>query len=190
MWTTASIRRHIIRFVDNKPFSIRDFLRYGSRAAVDQAFRRLVVRGEVLRVARGLYIKPNAPQPTVVEVATAKAAAFKRMIVTHGAAAAHALKLTSNAAGRAVFASNGHSSSFRFGHMVIYFIGSSARKMRLGDEKLGLAIRALWHLGEKLCDRSTASAAIAWFGRSDRLAMRENVDLMPDWMRRCFVSLA
>lgn len=189
MWTTAKIRRHILRLAHDKPFSIRDFLVYGSRAAVDQAFRRLVVRGEVIRVARGLYIKYNAPPPTILEVATAKAWAFRKTIVTHGAAAARALKLTIEPGGRVMFAVNGHSSSFRFGNIVIHLVGVSARKTHLADEKAGLAIRALWHLGEKVLDIHLAAAAVSGFLRTERQFFRQNVDLMPDWMYRQFAIL-
>lgn len=189
MWTTAKIRRHILRLTDDKPFSIRDFLVYGSRAAVDQAFRRLVVRGEVIRVARGLYIRHNAPPPTILEVATAKASAFKKTIATHGAVAARALKLSNEAAGQVMFAVNGHTSSFRFGNLVIHLVGTCARKMRLADEKAGLAIRALWHLGEKVLDIHLAATAVSGFRRTERQFFRQNVDIMPDWMYRQFAIL-
>lgn len=84
MWTTARIRRHIQR-LDNAPFSSRLFLNYGSRSAVDQAIWRLVKRGEIMRVARGLFIKPGAPHPSSFEIARAKAEAFGRIILRrHG----------------------------------------------------------------------------------------------------------
>jgi hypothetical protein len=189
METAARIRRHIHQLVDDKPFSIRDFLTYGSRAAIDQVFRRLVISGEIIRVARGLYIKNTAPFPSVLEVAKAKAAAFRKSIASHGSKTAFALRLTSKASGRHVFAVTGHSSSFRFGNKIIYFIGMCARKMHLLNEPVGLVIRALWYLGERQCNTYVACAAVKSFGRSDREKLRQSIDLMPDWMRRLFPSL-
>jgi hypothetical protein len=156
MSTAARIRRQIFHFTSEKPFSIRDFLSHGPRAA---------------------------------EVAQAKAAAFKRTIATHGAVAALALKLTQGALAEHVFAVNGHSSSFRFGAVVIRFIGTCARKMHLGDEPVGLTLRALWYLGKGALNVPLVSRATQSFKRSDRQRLRQSLDLMPGWMPGLFPSL-
>jgi hypothetical protein len=189
MWTTAKIRRHILRIADDKPFSIRDFLAYGSRSAVDQAVRRLVMNGEIIRVARGLFIKPRAPKPSILDVAIAKAKAFKKTIATHGSSAARILKIADNSNQEYLFACSGHSSSFRYGKIVIRFIGTSARQMHLGNEPVGLVIRALWYLRKEICDIHTASQAVRSFGRIERQQLRESLDIMPDWMKCCFATL-
>ncbi len=41
MYTATLIRRHMNRLKDDESFSIRDFINYGSRNAVDQIFHRL-----------------------------------------------------------------------------------------------------------------------------------------------------
>ncbi len=84
IYTSSQIRRHIFSLNDDRPFSIRDFLNYGSRAAVDQTFYRLVNLGIVIRVARGIYIKATANSPAVLEIARVKAAAFHKHIIQHG----------------------------------------------------------------------------------------------------------
>jgi hypothetical protein len=177
-----------------KPFSIRDFLAYGTRAAVDQAFARLLKNGEVIRVARGLYIKGNAPPPSVLEVAIAKATAFRRTIAIHGSRAALHLRLHEHIApiqgkGEHCFAASGRSTSFRFGNQIIRFIGTSARKLYFADSKPGLAIRALWHLGQMACSMAVASEAIRPFGRSDREDWKLHADIMPEWMHDVFHSI-
>lgn len=194
MWTTAHIRRNLARMKGYKPFSIRDFLAYGTRAAVDQAFARLLKNGEVIRVARGLYIKGNAPPPSVLEVAIAKAGAFRRIIAIHGSQAALLLRLHEHtnpfqAKREHCFATSGSSSSFRFGNQIIRFIGTSARKLYFADSKPGLAIRSLWYLGQRACSIETASAAIRPFGRSDREHWKLHADIMPEWMHDVFHSI-
>ncbi len=124
IYTSSQVRRHIFRLNDDKPFSIRDFLNYGSRAAVDQTFYRLVNLGIIIRVARGLYIKATSKLPDVGEIAQAKAAAFHKYIVQHGQNAAYTLKLIdSHRSNKYIFACIGHSSSFRFGNDVIQLVG-------------------------------------------------------------------
>lgn len=193
MWTTAKIRRQLARMDGNEPFSIREFLIHGPRAAVDQAFARLVKNLEIVRVARGLYIKWGSPPPSVLEVAQVKAAAFRRTIVSHGAVAVARLKLDDSVEGvkgeEHLFATSGRSSSFRFRECIIRFVGSSARKLFLGDSKSGLAIRSLWHIGRQFVTMYMASAAIAPFGRTDREEFAKHADLMPEWMRDCFFAI-
>ena len=194
MWTTAHIRRQLAKMASTKPFSIREFLAFGGRAAVDQAFNRLVKNGEVIRVARGLYIKGNAPPPSLMEVAVAKAAAFNRTIAMHGSQAAVRLALREKSSpGQTskehVFACSGRTSSFRFGDQVIRFVGTSARKLLLGDSKPGLAVRSLWHLGKKICTMETVSQAIGSFLRNEREVWNKNAQVMPAWMQDLFLSI-
>ena len=57
MYTSAHIRRYIFSLTDNAIFSTREFLNFGKRAAIDKCLSRLVKRGEIIRLARGLFKK-------------------------------------------------------------------------------------------------------------------------------------
>lgn len=188
MGIAGSIRRQIFYHTENnKLFSVRDFFKYGTRTAVYQEFYRLVKAERIKRVTYGLYMKANANSvPSLEEVVKTKAAAFKKTIAIHGAQAAHALELTRQAPPKHIFAVRGSSSSFRFGGKVIYLRGTCARKMHLGDDLVGLAIRALWHIGHDACDIYAASKAVRSFRRHHRQQLRANKDLMPHWMQKCF----
>ncbi len=190
MYTATLIRRHINQLKNDKPFSIRDFLNYGSRNAVDQIFHRLVKSGQILRIARGLFIKNTSPMPSIVDVALAKANAFGKGLVIHGSQAAKQLKLCANISteGESIFACNGSSSSFRFGNIRIRFISTSQRKIALGNELTGLAIRALWYLGKSNCSAQRVCDALALFNRSDRQALRQKIKIMPSWLSSYFIA--
>ncbi len=189
MYTAVLIRRHINKLKDNKPFSIRDFLNYGSRNAVDQIFHRLVKSGQIIRVARGIFIKDTSPMPSILEVALTKATAFCKSLVTHGSQAAQQLRLSTDISPQpeAVYACSGSSSSFRFGNIRIRFISVSQRKISLGDEVAGLAIRALWYLGKFNCSAQLVCDALAQFNRNDRQALREKIKIMPAWLASYFI---
>ena len=180
------VRRHLNNLIDDKPFSIRDFLIYGPRSSIDQIFQQLLKEGRVYRVARGVYIKDTSPPPTIAQIVQVKAAAFGRTIATHGSGALN--RLTGNAKGtlKLVYACSGATSSFKIGHMVIRLIRTSARKMQLGDSPVGLVIRALWHLGERDVNVETAALVVAHFGKDDRRILRLSAALMPQWLRECF----
>jgi hypothetical protein len=86
-------------FPEGALISARLWLHLGSRAAVGQALRRLEKREELMRAARGLYVRPvhtrfgkRAPAPERVVANVAQAGA--EIIVRHGAAVANALGLT------------------------------------------------------------------------------------------------
>ncbi len=189
MYTAVLIHRHINRLKDNKPFSIRDFLNYGSRNAVDQIFHRLVKSGQIIRIARGIFIKDTSPMPSILEVALTKAKAFGKRLATHGSQAAHQLKLCAilETEGESIYACNGSSSSFRFGNIRVRFISVSQRKISLGEEVAGLAARALWYLGKLNCSARLACQAMAQFNRNDRQALREKIKIMPAWLASYFI---
>ncbi len=190
MYTAVLIRRHINRLKDDKPFSIRDFLNYGSRNAIDQIFHRLVKSGQIIRIARGIFIQNTSPMPSVLDVALAKATAFGKSIVTYGSQAVQQLKLSPNIGPQyeAVYACSGSSSSFRFGNIRIRFIASSPRKMVLGNELSGLAIRALWYLGRPNCSSHLVCDALVQFNRNDRQDLREKIKIMPAWLASYFIG--
>ncbi len=190
MYTAVLIRRHINQLKNDKPFSIRDFLNYGSRNAVDQVFYRLVKSGQIIRIARGIFIKDTSPMPSVLEVALTKAAAFCKSLVTHGSQAAQQLRLSTNIGPQreAIYACSGSSSSFRFGNIRIRFIAASPRKICLGDELSGLAIRALWYLRKPNCSSQLVCDALAQFNRHDRQALRQKIKIMPSWLASYFID--
>lgn len=184
----AQIRRHIKNLGHDKPFSTREFLTYGTRKAVDQALWRLVNLGELIRVARGLFIKSDAPQPSLTEIAKAKAAAFGKQIATHGAIAAKELGLTKESTNQQIFATDGRSSSFRAGRTIIRLISTSPRKFRGGNNSIGLIIRALWHIGKHTFNPSVATIATTNLNRDERQLLYQFAYLMPDWMARHLIT--
>jgi hypothetical protein len=190
MSAAGYIRRHIYKFVGDKPFSIRECLIYGPRNVVDQVFHRMLKQGRIVRVARGVYIKSSAPQPKVNEIIEVKAKAFYRTIAIHGSQAAGRLNKQFRAPEQLVFASSGASSSFKIGNKTVRFVRTSDRKLKLGNSTIGLTIRALWHLGKKFCDTQTAALMVFDFRKNERKELRLSASIMPQWMRDCFATFA
>lgn len=188
MWTITFIRRHIFRLTKGSLFVTRDFLSYGSRAAVDQSLSRLVKQGIIRRLARGVFARDDHPIPTpsALEIATIKAAAFGKQILTHGLDAAAALGLVAQGNREPTYCASGRSTSFQYGSVMIHLCGTCPRKMALGDSRNGLLIRALWQLGRKNCDQSTLGKVRSNRGRTDREQLRQSGGLMPQWMWSLF----
>jgi hypothetical protein len=186
--TISLIRRFVALLPQGKLFTTREVLAFGSRSAVDSALFRLVKALVIRRLARGVFIRNDFPQhhPAPAEVARVKAQSFGRRIVTHGILASWELGLTPVGQDAHIYAVDGRSSAFRYGDLTIKFQGLCPRKVMVGDSQAGMAIRALWHLGRTVCDKSTAARVTASFKRTDRDELRQHAGFMPGWMLDSF----
>ncbi len=190
MFTAAHVKRHIARLQEGQIFTSREFLSYGTRAAIDQALYRLVKSGYIRRLARGVFIVPQAGarSPTPLEVAAAKARAFAKHIFQHGAEAGKMLGILAEGNREITYSTNGPSSSFRYGNIVIHFKRSAPRKIACGDTAVGLVIRALWHIGKRGHTSALSRAASSGLGRTERGELRQHAGLMPQWMSRSWLA--
>src|SRR3990167_2704574 len=104
----------------------KEFLHLGSRAAVDQAFCRLAKAGQLMRIARGIYVAPvrekdQARAPSAESLAKSIAAQGKQCISLDGAQAARSMGLTRAASTKEVYLTTGRSKRLVVGSRTIYF---------------------------------------------------------------------
>lgn len=161
------IKRFVFALPTNRIFTTREVLIYGSRNIVDQSLWRLVKAGIIVRLARGVFIKDGSDRPTAFEVAKAKYQSFGKQIVEHGFDLAKKLELINKNNEQITFATNGHTSQFWFGNILIRIKGICLRKMLLNKNKAGQAIASLWYLGQEVCQPSHIEKANRWFRRHD-----------------------
>src|ERR1700730_14606036 len=100
--------------------SAKEFLHLGTRAAVDQALKRLKERNELMPLYRGVYVRPvktrfGTRAPAAEKVVEAIAATRAETVVPHGAAAANALGLTTQVPTKLVFLTSGRNRTFKLG---------------------------------------------------------------------------
>ena len=105
---TQSILEHMASLAEGASVSAKALLHLGSRPAVDQALSRLARRGQLIRAGRGHYVRPVesrfGKRPSSVEhVMRELAESTDEVIASHGAAAANALGLTTQAPIREVY---------------------------------------------------------------------------------------
>lgn len=145
MWTTSYIRRHIAKLKTNELFVSRDFLVYGTRYAIDNALSMMVKTQEIVRVARGVFMKTVYPLrlPSAFQVARVKALAFGKQIYEHGANAALEFGLNAKIHGQPTFATTGRTTSFAFGKTRIHLKALASRKVLVNKLLVGKMITAL-----------------------------------------------
>ncbi|PAY08652.1 hypothetical protein CK489_13335 [Bradyrhizobium sp. UFLA03-84] len=166
----------------------KEVLHLGSRAAVDQALKRLAKRDELMRLAHGLYALPVKTRfgiraPAAEKVIEVLASTHAETIVPHGAAAANKLGLTTQVPTKLVYLTSGPDRQFRLGAQTVEMRHAPHWMLLPTDSIAGQAIRALAWLGER-----EAGEALKVLKRKlphdtlqDLVALRR---AMPPWMSK------
>ena len=161
------LAQHILSKAELLPegglFSPKEFLHMGSREAVDQTFTRLVKEKKLLRVGRGLYTLPlqgrfGTRPPSPERLLAALAEKTGETVVTHGAAAANRLGLTTQVPVREVFLTSGRSRTLRLGSRVLEIKHAPPWQLLLGESSGGALLRALAWLGPEQAEEAMPEA--------------------------------
>jgi hypothetical protein len=142
--------------------SAKEFLHLGNRAAIDQALKRLAQRGELMRAAHGIYVRPvqtrfgvRAPAPETV--VSNIAAAHAETLANHGVAAANALGLTTQVPTKSVYLTSGRNRQLRLGAQVVEMKHAPRWMLLPAQPKAGEAIRALAWIGPRGASEALAT---------------------------------
>jgi hypothetical protein len=132
--------------------SAKEFLHLGSRAAVDQALKRLKGSKELMPLYRGVYVRPiktrfGSRAPAAEKVVERFAATRAETVVAHGAAAANSLGLTTQVPTKLVYLTSGKSRRLKLGAQVVE-MKHAPQWMLLPSHRAGEAVRALAWIGE------------------------------------------
>ena len=149
---SKQVLEHASRLPEGAPLAAKELLHLGARAAVDQVLSRLVVRGALLRAGRGIYVLPverrfGARAPSTVKMVEGLANQRGETIVSHGAAAANALGLTTQVPMRAVYLTSGRSRQLKLGAQKIEFRHAPIWQLIFPGRAAGDVVRALAWLG-------------------------------------------
>lgn len=217
METSILIRRHIFALPADVIFTTRDLLSYGSRASIDQTLYRYVKSQVIVRLARGVFVRPKSAVAcnfslkssatgeftvgkkvhSVLEIAHAKAKAFGREIAKCGKDIACQFgwldeALESNQRQKRhdkefVFSVSGRTSSFRIGDVSVRLQGVCKRKMQLTESQVGQYVLALWTLGKFDC-LEFLDKATKQLTRKDRHEIRSIARHVPGWLLKNWVT--
>lgn len=146
------IMEHAEALPEAAPICPGTLLHMGNRAAVDQALSRLARRGRLLRVCRGVYMRPietrfGVHAPSVSKVIASLSALWGETIVGSGGAAANVLGLTRQVPIRSVYLTSGPTRTLRLFAQVIHLRHAPRWQLVAPGRPAGLAVRALSWLG-------------------------------------------
>ncbi len=132
----------------------KDFLDLGSRDAVDQALSRLVRKGHLRRIGRGLYDMPRISnilkRSAPVDLDAVIAVLARRdgvRIMPDGLVAANQLGLTNAIPAQASYMTDGHSRTLRIDGRTVRFRHAGPSVMRWAGKRAAPVVQALRWLG-------------------------------------------
>lgn len=151
MSVTMKVSTRVSRMKRGIPFSIRGFYSLGSATAVQKAFSRLVQKGVLERVSKGLYVRPKVLQsmPSIKmttsaeEIARVWAKEYGYKLVNQGQEEAYRLGFQTQAPMKKVYWSDGPSREFKVGNQVVEVHHISEHKLRWGKAPEGKLLRGL-----------------------------------------------
>ena len=185
MKTAELIRNYIQKQPRDEPFTPTALLQHGTRKAVDMELSRLVKSGKIIRVARGIYVRPKENKyvgkvpPSPFKIALAKA---NGTIAVNGADALLSFGLSTQVPVRPVYYTTGPSKRILFGNMPIILRHVSPRKLVAPGTIVGLAISALWYLGKEQVNAQVFKAIQQKLTRAEYAQLKASIPLMPAWM--------
>jgi hypothetical protein len=177
-------------------FVSSDFLKIGSRTAVDVILHRLARKGTIRRLARGVYDFPREHpalgplSPSAETVAKALAGRDRTRIQPAGAYAANALGLSEQVPAKAVFLTDGPTRTVKIGRTTIQLRRTTAKNMAAAGRLSGLLIQALRELGEEHVTPQRRAHLKRTIPAAKRRELLKDLPLAPAWMHPIFRELA
>jgi hypothetical protein len=177
-------------------FSSKDFVRIGSRSAIDTTLHRLMARGIIRRVLRGIYDFPKfsdlLAQPLSVDldaVAAALARKFGWRIQVTGASALNFLGLSTQVPGRVVYASDGPDRVFKVGKRTLEFRHTVLKDAIFDHRESSLIVQGLKSLGRERITPDVIESIRAWLAPSLRQRVLRDAQNTTGWVQSAIVQI-
>ena len=192
----TQIARRVQRSARGSVFTPDTFAALGSRAAIDKALQRLVARGELRRLSRGLYDKPRQDEvlgtlwPSMDAVVKAVAGKDKLRTQPAGVYAANMLGLSEQVPAKVVLLTDGISRTVQAGPMRISLQRTTPRQMAAAGRLSGLLIQAFKSLGREHITAERIDRLRKTLPAAERAKLLQDLALAPAWMRPLLQQVA
>lgn len=175
-------RRGSLFFIDN-------FLAFGTSKAISKVLERLVEKGEIVRVATGIYTRPGKSKllgvilPGIEEVAKAIAKRDKARIIPTGSYAMHALGLSTQIPLNVVYLTDGAARKVKMGKQTITFKRSTPKNLAAHGPISMLSIQALKSIGKDKVTSKEEERIIELLKKEKKIYLEHDISLAPEWIR-------
>jgi len=165
-----------------------DFQELNNSGAVKVALHRLVNRGNLRRLARGIYAKPKFSDlvgemlPTTEEIAVAIAKRDKARILPTGSFAMHVLGLTTQIPLKLVYLTDGSPRKITIGKRTIQFKKTTPKNLALKGDISKLVVQALKEIGKGKVTSNELVQIMNVLKKEDRKTLKHDMSLAPQWI--------
>jgi hypothetical protein len=174
-----------------------DFLELGSSTAILMTLSRLEDQGILKRLAKGIYVKPEANPdfgpilPSLDAIAQAIAAKEQVIIRPTGAYALNKLGLSTQVPTKVVYLTNGSRRHIKVGRGFITFKPTTPKKLAAKNELVFLAIQSLIALGPtSIRDPKVLQILIDKLKQVPVPVIREDARHAPQFVSTCLLQIA
>ena len=171
-------------------FTTNDLIDLGSEEAIHVTLHRLTGRGEISRVAHGIYYFPKQNEllgtmpPDVRSVAKALAEKYQIRIQPSGAYAANLLGLSEQVPARVVFLTDGENKKIKIGKIDLIFKKTTPKNMTMAGKISGLVVQALKYLGKEYIDEKKINIIKKNLSVIDKKILKEDSRFAPVWISK------
>jgi len=187
------------RVKDAKPGTIffpGDLLEFGSPEAIHTTFSRLVGTKQLIRLAKGIYLKPQMDPElgplklSLEDLARTVAERDKVVIRPTGAYALNRLGLSTQVPTRVVFLTSGNPKNIKVGNSTLVFQKTTPKQLAVEQENIFLVIQALIALEDQAEDKQVIRQLTNVLMQENLADIREAAKLSPQRVARILYRIA
>jgi hypothetical protein len=171
-------------------FFIDNFTSFGNPKAVSKALERLVLSGEMQRVATGMYMRPvedallGKVLPSVDNIALAIAKRDRARIVPTGSYAMYKLGLTTQVPLKVVYYTDASGRRIKIGRQTITFKKASSKNLSAIGTISKLAIQAMRSIGKDKVTNEELHKIKMLLKKEKAYHLQHDLKLSPAWIRK------
>jgi hypothetical protein len=173
-------------------FSARDFADLGTRSTVDWVLQRLMAKGKIRRLSRGIYDYPQTSvivgpvPPDPYQVARAVTNRDGSRLQPTGAYAANLLGLSDQIPARSEFLTESEERLIQLGNQEITLRKTTPRLMQMAGKTSGLVTQAFRFIGKDFITPEIIAQLRQQLSEKDKETLRKDIALPPAWIADYF----
>ena len=197
---SQSVEQKIVNYIYGKgrgwAFSPKDFSQFGSRGAIDISLHRLLKKGTIRKVMRGIYDYPafsaflnEELSPDIDQVAEANARKFGWQIQPSGPAALNLMGISMQVPGRFVYLSSGPDRSYEIGNIKLQFQHSVLKESGFRLKESAILVQGLRSLSKENITAGVIRDIRKWLDSSLRAKILKDTKTATDWIYQAIRSI-
>jgi ribosomal protein S19E (S16A) len=189
-----SVEKQVEKSIKSKPKGSLvmpdDFLTIGTSEAIRKALDRLEDKGEIIRVAHGIYVRPKISKligplaPAAEEVAEAIAKRDRIRTVPTGSYALNALGLSTQVPMNIVLLTDGSPREIKVGKRTIKFKKTTPKNLLAKGKISRLVIQALKEIGNGKVTAEEEQKILNLLRKEDIKDLKHDIALAPVWIQK------